>query len=406
MTNEPNTGIANSLPVVMVDFSGRGGISQYIFCLSHALAQQGADVRLLTTRDLELVMQTGAVKYEKILYPHRRQRSFFAKGVVYAGSLWRLLARLHTLKPALLHVHETKMPGVEKILWRYLKTKNIRLVLTAHDLFHPEKRATRGTLQEAYASFDRIIVHAEENRQTLLGAFELDSRKIRVVPHGEYSALASRPPDPAEARRRLDLPLDSKNILFFGYIRPYKGLHILLEAFAAARREDGSLRLIIAGELKEDFAAYDNFIAKNKLAAYIHKNLDYIPMESVPIYFAAADLVALPYLSVYQSGIVPLAYAHRRPVIATAVGGLPEIVEHEKTGWLVVPGSPAQFAEAIRTAFSSMTQLRKMGDAAYETARQKYSWEGIAARTLEIYDETLNETNPLLAIPMKNLVDK
>jgi len=401
MTNEPNAGVANSSPIMMVDFSGRGGISHYIFCLSHALAQRGANVRLLTTRDFELVSQAGAVEYEKILYPHRRQRSFFAKGMVYGGSLWRLLVRLQTLKPALLHVHETKVPVVEKRLWRYLKAKNIRLVLTAHDLFHPEKPTTRASLQEVYASFDRIIVHADENRQTLLKNFELNGDRVRVIPHGEYGALASMPPDPAEARRSLGLPLECKAILFFGYIRPYKGLRILLEAFATAHREDANLRLIIAGELKEDFAAYDNFIAKNKLAAYIHKNLDYIPMQRVPVYFAAADLVALPYLSVYQSGIVQLAYAHRRPVIATAVGGLPEVVEPGKTGWLVAPGSPARFAEAIRLAFSSMKQLRKMGDEAYETARRKYSWDGIAARTLEIYNEALNDTKPLLALPMK-----
>jgi len=401
MTNEPNAGVANSSLIMMVDFSGRGGISHYIFCLSHALAQKGANVRLLTTRDFELVSQAGVVEYEMILYPHRRQRSFFAKGMVYGGSLWRLLARLQTLKPALLHVHEIKVPVVEKRLWRYLKAKNIRLVLTAHDLFHPEKRTTRASLQEAYASFDRIIVHAEENRQTLLKNFELNGDRVRVIPHGEYGALASMPPDPAEARRSLGLPLECKAILFFGYIRPYKGLHILLEAFATAHREDANLRLIIAGELKEDFAAYDNFIAKNKLAAYIHKNLDYIPMQRVPVYFAAADLVALPYLSVYQSGIVQLAYAHRRPVIATAVGGLPEVVEPGKTGWLVAPGSPATFAEAIHQAFSDMRQLRKMGDDAYEAARRKYSWDGIAARTLEIYSEALNDTKPLLALPMK-----
>jgi len=375
--------------LVLTDFSGRGGISQYIFCLSDALARAGADLTLLTTSDFELESQAPIFRYKKIFYPHRRQRSFVAKGLVYGASLLRLLAYLRDHPTALLHAHETKVPFVEKNLLRYLKSKKICLILTAHDVLHPEWQNASTDLYEFYKSFDRIIVHAEENRQTLHKAFNLDGEKIRIIPHGEYVSLALNRLDAAEARRRLGLSPESKIVLFFGYIRHYKGLKILLEAFAEAQKKISNLFLIIAGELKENFQIYDDLIARLQLAEHIHQELRYIPMERVPIYFSAADLVALPYLRVYQSGVVQLAYAFKRPVIATSVGGLPEVVEDQRTGFLVPPNSSTRFAQAMLEAFSDMRRLATMGEYAYETAPHKYSWERIAEKTLAIYNEVL-----------------
>jgi len=382
----------DTLPKILIlDFSGRGGISHYIFCLSNALAQAGTHVRLLTTTDFELEDRPTTCVYEKIFFPHRRRTSFFAKGLVYACSLARLMGAIRRHRPAVVHFHETKLPWIEKKILRYLKNKNVRLVLTAHDVLHPEKQKTSAALENLYQAFDRIIVHAEENRQALLRQFALESDKIQIMPHGEYTFLASDHTDQAKARQQLGIPLDKKVVLFFGYVRQYKGLHILIEAVAAASASISKLFLIIAGEAKEDFKIYQKLIEQKNLQDDTRCDLDYIPIEKVPIYFSAADVVALPYISIYQSGVVQLAYAHRRAVIATTVGGLPEIVEDQKTGYLVPPNSPEKFAEAISAAFANMGRLKRMGEEAHKTAKQKYSWVEIAKQTTEIYSELLSK---------------
>ncbi len=376
--------------ILILDFSGRGGISHYIFCLSNALTQAGAHVRLLTTTDFELENQPAKCEYEKIFFPHRRRNFFFAKGLVYACSLARLMVAVRRHRPALVHFHETKLPRIEKKILSFLKKHNIRLVLTAHDVLHPERQKASKSLENLYRAFDHIIVHAEENRQALLRQFDLDT-KIRIIPHGEYAFLSSKRIDKDDARQQLGIPFGKQVVLFFGYIRQYKGLQILIEALATARATIPNLFLLIVGETKENFKIYQNLIEQNNLQDHVHKTLEYVPIEKVPIYFSAADVVALPYISIYQSGVVQLAYAYRRAVIATTVGGLPEVVEDQKTGYLVPPNSPEKFADAICTAFADSDRLKKMGEDAHRTAKKKYSWTEIAKKTIEIYSELLSK---------------
>jgi len=381
----------NLSKILILDFSGRGGISHYIFCLSNALAQAGAHVRLLTTTDFELENQPVKCAYEKMFFPHRRRVSFLGKGLVYACSLARLVWVFRREGPSLIHFHETKLPWIEKKILQHLKKKNVRLVLTAHDVLHPERQKASKSLENLYRAFDHIIVHAEENRQALLKQFNLDNTKIRIIPHGEYAFLATAQINQNLAKQQLGIPMVKQVVLFFGYIRQYKGLQILIEALATARATIPNLFLLIVGEAKENFKIYQNLIEQNNLQDHVHKILEYVPIEKVPIYFSAADVVALPYISIYQSGVVQLAYAHRRAVIATTVGGLPEVVQDRRTGYLVPPNSPGKFADAICTAFADMDRLKRMGEDAHRTAKEKYSWTEIAKQTVEIYSELLSK---------------
>ncbi|MGI8783687.1 MAG: glycosyltransferase [Acidobacteriota bacterium] len=139
---------------------------------------------------------------------------------------------------------------------------------------------------------------------------------------------------------------DVPEILFFGYVRPYKGLSVLLEAFAAVRRERAA-RLRIAGEFYEDPKPYLEQICRLGIQQDVELENRFVPEAEVGAYFARADVVVLPYLSATQSGIVPLAFGHGVPVISTATGGLAEVVESGKTGFLVAPGSASELASAL-----------------------------------------------------------
>ena len=152
-------------------------------------------------------------------------------------------------------------------------------------------------------------------------------------------------PSKAAARTRLGLPPERNVLLFFGLIRPYKGLGYLIEAMPQVLKSlDCSL--LVAGEFYDDKSKYTKLIDAHQLGPHVRLEDKYISNEEVAVYFAAADVVVLPYVEASQSGIVPIAYSFNTPVISTRVGGLPEAVIDGQTGFLVDPGSPERLAEA------------------------------------------------------------
>jgi glycosyltransferase involved in cell wall biosynthesis len=175
---------------------------------------------------------------------------------------------------------------------------------------------------------------------------------------------------------RARLGLDGKRVLlFFGYVRAYKGLGHLLDAVLELDPADG-YHLLVVGEFyepREKFAAQlEALLARGQLTLVDR----YVPNEDVAQYYLAADLVMVPYLTATQSGIVQMAYGFDRPVVATNVGGLPEVVLDGATGFLVPPGDAAALAAAARRFFAAdPRQFRR----AIEAERYKYSWERMVA---------------------------
>jgi glycosyltransferase involved in cell wall biosynthesis len=191
-------------------------------------------------------------------------------------------------------------------------------------------------------------------------------------PHPTYGVFASdqAPPTPA-AKEKLGLR-DKRVLLFFGFVRAYKGLDILLEAMEELGPDEG-YHLVIVGEFYEDPAKYRDGLDALRERGQLTLVDRYVANEEVPLYFSAADVLMVPYLSATQSGVIQIAYAFLKPVVATTVGGIPEVVTDGRTGYLVPPGDPRAMAEAVRRCFES-------GDAAgFEEAirreNEKYSWE-------------------------------
>jgi glycosyltransferase involved in cell wall biosynthesis len=197
-------------------------------------------------------------------------------------------------------------------------------------------------------------------------------------------------------RRELNLPNDKKIVLFFGAIRKYKGLDYLIEAFQEVRSQvDNVILLIVGGKIRNNpnndqycsmvinsLHRYDDIIFVDK----------YIDVEKVGCYFSAADLVVIPYIKVYQSGILMLAYATGKPVVVTDVGGLSEVVEAGKTGFVVPPCNSSALAEAITKVLVDTGQREAMARRAKYLAETTYSWRNAALRTIELY-RSIIETN-------------
>jgi D-inositol-3-phosphate glycosyltransferase len=189
-------------------------------------------------------------------------------------------------------------------------------------------------------------------------------------PHPVYDSYGDPLPE-AEARQRLNLSPRGRYLLFFGLIRAYKGLDLLLEAFADGRLKAANIQLIVAGEYYDDRAKYETQIERLGLAPYLVLATRFIPNAEVAWYFGAADLVVQPYRTATQSGVTQIGYHFGKPMLVTDTGGLAETIPHGRAGY-VVPPDPAAIADAILDFYEN-DRGATMAQAVTEE-RAKFSW--------------------------------
>lgn len=235
---------------------------------------------------------------------------------------------------------------------------------------HERRPGDRLLTWYAFRQADYFIVQSDAVERDLKAFWP--GAVYKNVPHPVYN-IFGQAVDKSQARATLKL--QAKHVLlFFGYIRLYKGLHVLLEAMAKIlHRLD--LQLVVVGEFYDDEEKYRAQIKRLGLERHVVVESDYVPNERVNLYFSAADVVVLPYISATQSGIAQIAYNFDKPVIATSVGGLGEVVRDSVTGYLVPPNDPDSLAESIvrfyredrEAAFSANVQIEK----------KKYTWEAL-----------------------------
>ena len=213
-----------------------------------------------------------------------------------------------------------------------------------------------------------MMSQSVENDLEKLGVKSPRSR----VGHPVYSLFGEAIPR-AEARKQLGLPLEAPIALFFGFIRHYKGLHVLLDSMPAVIQHVPGIRLIVAGESYDDESKYRTQIEVNNITSHVDLHIDYIPVEEVKLYFSAANIVVQPYISATQSGVAQIAYHFDRPLIVTDVGGLSEFVPHEVAGLIVPPNDAGALSTSIVRYFSESLE-EKLANGVREE-KKKYSWE-------------------------------
>ena len=206
--------------------------------------------------------------------------------------------------------------------------------------------------------------------------------RFAVIQHPLYSHFGLKK-DRAEAERKLGLESGKKNILFFGLIRKYKGLDILLEAFGMLPDE---YQLIIAGEPYGSFEPYQQIIDRIPGKERIHKTLKYIKDSEVTDYFSAADLAVLPYRSATQSGISSVSYHFEVPMIVTDVGGLKETIGDRGTGIVAQEGTPEAICREIEKYFSD-SSIAEECIKNIRLEKERLSWKGFAERLIEFIEE-------------------
>lgn len=267
------------------------------------------------------------------------------------GWLWHAL----TTSADIVHIQWWSLPLFPICLTFALvaRARRLPVVVTAHNILPHEPspwflRASGWLYRQA----DRVLVHSETNRAQFEERFAHTGARVEVVPMARESV--STVANAAEARQRLGIAKDRPVLLFFGTIRPYKGLDTLLEALALARRHHPELLLVIAGKPWESWAPCADRIASLGLVDNLLLQLDYIPEAEVSDYFAAADLVVLPYTHFdAQSAVGTQTLSHDRPIIVSDTGGLPELVGGRAV-WVTPPRNAEALAERIAWFFDDI----------------------------------------------------
>ncbi len=278
----------NNHTLVMLEPGGWGGICHYAYNLCQALQKKGTDVVLLTTTSYELDGLPREFRLEACLAP----------GMPYLQNLRKISETIRACRPCLLHVQSTLSARRDWLPLLCARLFGPPCVLTVHNVF-PHDRAEREAagmrpaLELVYRSARALIVHGQAVRQELLTAFPLDPERAFDIPHGDYQFVrGARTVSKSEARARLGLPEDAPVALCFGAIREYKGIHLLIPAFARMRRHVPHARLVVVGKpLGVDPATYRQMIRSHGLEEAVIFRPEYIPLEDIGLYFAATDLV-------------------------------------------------------------------------------------------------------------------
>lgn len=295
---------------------------------------------------------------------------------------------------AIAHCHYFLIPPADYLFLLALKAMGVKIVITAHDVMpFDAKWYSHPVLRHIYGLADKIIVHAEDNKRRISGQFGLHRSKVTVIRHGNYVPYVGTDRFPRElAREKVGVKDFANVVLFFGQIKKVKGLHHLIRAFPAVLEREPSTALLVAGQVwKDDFSYYARLVSSLGLEQNFISRIEHIADEDVAAYFESADVVALPYTTVYQSGVLLMACSYGRPVVATPVGGMKEVIEDGISGYLVPPGDEEKLAEAIGKLLSDKEKAEKMGSRARQMMEEHYSWEAVALQTRQLYTEVLGQ---------------
>lgn len=349
----------------------RGGIAHFSAALARGLAVRGHGVLTVTFRR----------QYPDLLFPGRTQLDAGSPpvDVPLAQRLLDTLNPLSWLRTA--RQIQAERPDVLVLAYwmsffapalgtvaRLLRRRGVRVLAVVHNALPHERRPGDAVLgRYALGACDGLIVMSDAVRRDVERL--VPGVPVRQVAHPVYDQFGPIVPQD-EARQRLDVPAEGPLFLFFGFIRPYKGLRVLLDAFADVVARVPDARLIVAGEFYEGEDSLRTQAAP--LGPAVRFDADYVADDRVGLYFSAADAVVQPYVTATQSGVAQIAFHFGRPVVTTDVGGLAEVVPDGEAGLVVPPNDPTALADALVRFVEEGLGERLAAGAARQ--RERYSW--------------------------------
>ena len=267
-------------------------------------------------------------------------------------------------------------PCLGTILKLVNRNKFTQIICIADNVIPHEKRMGDTLLTKYFfSSIHRFVTMSEKVNQDLKTFTQKPSINVVHPIYDNFGDILSK----EDSRKHLALPINEKIILFFGFIRKYKGLDLLLEAMNNASIREANIKLLIAGEFYDNKDEYELIIAKYNLANSLYLRTQFIDNSEVKYYLSAADFVIQPYKNATQSGVTPLAYHFEKPMLVTSVGGLANLVPHMKVGIVTEPN-----ADSIA---AGIMKLYELGETHFLKhlceEKKKFSWEHLTTAIIE-----------------------
>jgi glycosyltransferase involved in cell wall biosynthesis len=376
------------MKVQIVDFPA--WTPPYDHALSAALARAGADVELVTTEFPHGEVPYGG-GYRLSTRFYRRSARLHGPGVdgrLRAGA--RRAVKLAEHVPDMVSYRSyARRADIVHYEWLSFPALDVHLlpparprVLTAHNV--PPREPRPGELaafRRLLHKMDAVVVHSDAGARHLREELHMPAERLHVIPHGAFDYLTRLPaerPLPAELAA-VDRPV----VLFFGLLRSYKGLDVLLDAFRAV--EDAELWIVGLPHLPLEQLQERARRGRGRVR-FVPR---FVADEEIPALFRRADIVALPYRQIDQSGVLQTALAFGKPLVLSRIGGFIDLGEKHRAARLVEPDNADELAAAIRELLADPAERERLGIAAAAAAAGPFSWETVAEQTLDLYKRLL-----------------
>ncbi|MCX6288856.1 MAG: glycosyltransferase [Bacteroidetes bacterium] len=375
--------MVNKLVIIGPAWPLRGGLSAFDEKLATQFTEKGIQTRI----------DTFSLQYPSILFPGKSQYTKDPKPNnvninVCINSInpfnWiKIGLKLYREKPDLIIVRfwiPFLAPCLGTILKIAKKNKHTKVISIVDNMIPHEKRMGDQLLTKYFVKIVDGFIAMSEKVKTDIKTFS--HKPVSISPHPIFNHFGD-PITKMEARTQLGLPQQDKIILFFGYIRKYKGLDLLIQAMADETIKKFGIQLMVVGEFYEDASGYHDLVNALGLQDQIKFYSNYIPDGEVKNYVCSADFIIQPYKNATQSGVTPLAYHFEKPMLVTNVGGLADTVPNLKTGIVVEPTTEA-IAKGIETLYE-MGENHFISNIIEE--KKKYSWSQMTEKFLALYQQ-------------------
>jgi len=375
------------MKVLMISPDRQGGLSQYSHGLCEQLNAQGTEVTLLTNSDnSEIDYFQPRFSVVKELRPSFGQ-SWLARRSAGAADFKTIKTWVTRYKPEIVHFQSLIYPQKISELLSWLAGHGVHTIHTAHNLLpHEPAKWHRETYGQLYRQCQGLIVHTQDSAAELNGIFGVRQERVAQINHGNFLNVAALNPKmtSAEAKTNLGLEKETFCLLYFGPLKAYRGIDVLLRALAYLKKYP-RVKLLIAGE-HGGWDLLEDMIDMLKIRGQVSLYLDYIPVRYLGQYFQAADAVVLPYRHAYSGSSVLMAYSFGRPVIVSNLSGPAEIVTDGENGFLPMAGDAGELAQAIQKMYHlEEHEIAAMGNHNLARAQGRHNWKDIAGQTAAAY---------------------
>ena len=363
--------------------------NKYTFSLARGLKNAGVDIVVCGIEDDD-VSAYDDITYLNIFGCYSKLSNPVKKVLSYKKSWDKIVDYCLKEDVDVVHVQWYIFSPLDWNYHKKLRNHGIKVVTTIHDLLPFDKKFYDFYFhKKIYAHSDKVISQARMNETELIDKYNVKKEKIVYIPHGHYMEYADKATK-AESLEYLKLPTNRPIILFFGQIKKVKGVGVLITAMKDVVKKFPNALCLIAGKVwHDDFSEYQKLIDEYRLNDNIRTDIRYISDYEIKYYFNASDIVALPYLQIYQSGVVLLAYAYEKPIVATTEGEFLTVVKDKETGLLVQSNNAKQLADAIIWYLENPDKAEHFSKVGKIDVGKRLSWDNIAEEVVKAYKDVV-----------------